>query len=138
MRTSKINAVDASNGPLCDDTSEEFRDILVLYESAREESRQAGDLYLESFNMIILTRLFTFSAMKLREDAFLRFCHCINDAEKLIERRRVGLIALTEWDKVNKLLLSLQEIDWLGLVNLGLLIASHVPDINQALRDNHV
>lgn len=134
----KINAVGASNGPLCDDTSEEFRDILTLCESAREESRQAGELYLESFNMTILARLFTFSAVKLREDAFLRFCRCVDDAEKLIERRRVGLKALTGWDKVNKLLLSLQEIDWPGLANLGLLVASHVPDTNQALRDNLV
>lgn len=133
----KINLVGTADGPLCDDTSAEFGEILALCESVRDESQKIGNLYLESLNMAILVRFFTFSALK-SESAFQRFVMCFVDAEKLVERRRVGLKALTGWDKVEKLLLSLQEIDWAGLAHIGILVVRNVPDSHEAMRNNMI
>jgi CHAT domain-containing protein len=131
----KIAVVRAQDGPLCDDTSEEFLEILAMCESAREESRKSGNSYLESSSIITMVVLFQYSALTFCENAFTRFYKCFIDAEQLIERRRVGLKALSGWDKVDKLLQSLQETDWPGLVSTGLSVVNEIPDSQQARRD---
>lgn len=87
-----------------------FLEIMKLYETTLREVQKSDRPYMEAVTYVYIGQHYYSPAMNLRQAAFEKFVEALDGAETAFQKNREGWKYLRGWDKVEKLLMSLEEI----------------------------
>lgn len=87
----------------------QFLEILKLYETTLREVQESGTPYQEALTRVYVAQLYYFPAMNLRREAAQKFVEALDGAETAFQKNRESWKFLKGWEKVQKLLMSLEE-----------------------------
>lgn len=86
-----------------------FLEILKLYESTLREVQKSDRPYMEAVTYVFIGHHYYSPAMNLRQAAVEKLGEALDGAEMAFQKNREGWKYLRGWDKVEKLLMSLEE-----------------------------
>lgn len=94
----------------------DFRDILSLYQLSLAENRERSRIRAEAHTLIEIASLYFFATTKLDSGVPETFIETLDAAMTAFERIREGWRTLRGWDKVRKVMLSLEDHKMLQIV----------------------
>ena len=135
----QIFCTDPKLGPqLNDESSEPFLIVLALYERSLRNAREKGHLVNEALTTLFIAQLYYFPALHRRLEGFEKFFRYAHMADRCFKKRRDGWLALQGWEKVEKLLLAVEEQAWLSIYPKMLIVLSQLPREHSEMRDSMV
>lgn len=87
-----------------------FQEILKLYETTLEEVQKSDRPYVVAITYVYIGQHYYSPAMNFRQTAIKKFVEALDGAEMAFQKNREGWKHLRGWDKVEKLLMSLEEV----------------------------
>ena len=87
-----------------------FLEISKLYETTLREVQKSDRPYMEAVTYVYIGQLYFSPAMNLRQTAVEKLEEALDGAETAFQKNREGWKYLRGWDKVEKLLMSLEEV----------------------------
>jgi hypothetical protein len=114
-------------GPLSDERSERFLEILSLFQLSLQENRAKGALIAECFTLKYITSLYFLLASKLRTVAVHRFFDSFYSAEAAAQKLNQVWDVLPPRSKVQMVLLSAEDIYSVDIVDKGIIISLGYP-----------
>lgn len=94
---------------LFDVKSPDFLDILGLYRLSLAENRERGRIRAEGYTLMDIARLYFSASLKLDSSVLETFFETLDAAMNAFERSRVGWRVLQGWDRVQKVMLALED-----------------------------
>ena len=121
---------------LRDMRSPELKEIMELYNQSLADNRdKGGPLIREIYIYMDMAHVYFYAAAKLDPVALDGLLNAAAKALEVFEKIRAGWRALTGWDRVEKLLLALEERKILQIAPTVVRIFCQVPDNKREVRD---
>lgn len=116
--------------------SPELKEIIELYNQALADNRdKGGPLIREIYIYMDMAHIYFYAAAKLDPVAVEGLLNAAAMALRAFEKIRAGWRALTGWDRVEKLLLALEERKILQIAPTVVTVICQVPDNKREARD---
>ncbi len=116
--------------------SPELKEIIELYNQSLADNRDTnGPLMRDIYINMDMAQVYFHAAARLDPIAFEGLSNAVARAVQAFEKIRAGWRALTGWDRVEKLLLAMEERRILQIAPTGVTIISKVPDDRREARD---
>ena len=128
--------IKSSEHGLFDMHSPELKEIIELYNQSLAENRDTNGPLLRDVHINMdMAHVYFHAAARLNPVAFEGLANAVARAVQAFEKIRAGWRALTGWDRVEKLLLAMEERKVLQIAPTAVTIFSKVPDYNREGRD---
>lgn len=128
--------IKSSDHGLLDMHSPEFKEIIELYNQSLADNRDTnGPLMRDIYINMDMAQVYFHAAARLDPVAFEGLANAAARAVEAFEKIRAGWRVLTGWDRVEKLLLAMEERKILQIAPTAVTIFSKVPDYNCEGRD---
>ena len=114
----------------------ELKEIIELYNQALADNHdKGGPLIREVYIYMDMVHVYFFAAAKLDPVAVEELLNAAAKALQAFEKIRAGWRALTGWDRVEKLLLALEERKLLQIAPAVVTVFCHIPNNKREVRD---
>ena len=128
--------IKSSDDGLLDMDSPELKEVIKLYNQSLAENHDTnGPLMRDIYINMDMAQVYYNAATRLNPIAFEGLSNAAARAVQAFEKIRAGWRALTGWDRVEKLLLAMEERKILQIAPTAVTVISKVPDYNREGRD---
>ena len=130
--------IESHGHPLLDMDSPELKEIIGLYDQCLAENRGSTRLLREVHLNMSIASVYLHAAKKLDPKALSGFFNAVEKAVEAFEKIREGWRILTGWDRVQKLLLALEDQITLQIAPLAITVACQIPITQREARDKGI